>query len=56
MPEGSAFTNRNETITFTVAKKQSTIKIAQEKYMKANSINLCQITQKSIWQLLWNKI
>ncbi len=35
--EGTAFTNRNEKITFTVAKKQSTIKSAREKYIKANS-------------------
>lgn len=31
-PEGTAFTNRNETITFTVAKKQSTINNARVKY------------------------
>lgn len=30
--EGKAFTNRNETITFSVAKKQSTIEKAQTKY------------------------
>lgn len=30
--EGKAFTNRNETITFSVAKKQSTIVKAQTKY------------------------
>lgn len=37
LPEGTAFTNRNEKITFTVAKKQSTIKAAQDKYLKAIS-------------------
>lgn len=30
--EGTAFTNRNETITFSVAKKQSTINKARTKY------------------------
>lgn len=35
--EGKAFTNRNETITFTVAKKQSTIKNASQKYTRENS-------------------
>lgn len=35
LPEGTAFTNRNETITFTVAKRQSTIKAAQDKYTKS---------------------
>lgn len=30
--EGKAFTNRNETITFSVAKKQSTVEKAQTKY------------------------
>ncbi len=34
LPEGTAITNRNEKITFTVAKKQSTIKTAHEKYVK----------------------
>lgn len=32
LSEGTAFTNRNETITFSVAKKQSTIEKTQVKY------------------------